>query len=285
MKKYIISDIHGDEKAYHTIMKYLEAERKQEEVGLYINGDLIDRGLSSAEILLDVYERQKKSLIPIEYLAGNHELMMMETFDERKKGMYSSAHKIWFRNGGTVTDNGLTERLKTKDEILEVVDYISNLRIYHKFPETLNGKNIVLVHAACPVKVEDQKRVRLKDNTDSIYFSLWASENNPEIPFRINIGNKDYFTIIGHTPNDDPNGYEYHREGDYLNIDGGCSYYVCGNKEVDHIPLVEVKDNHLRIITFNHQGEIIRGNYFDGKRNYPFPEEELEKEKIKVKER
>ena len=282
MRKFIISDIHGDS-AYYSILKYLEEEQKEEEVKLFINGDLFDRGKSSAEILLDVYQRKKKDSFPIEYLAGNHELMMMETFDERRKGMYSGAHKRWFYNGGAVTDDGLQEKLKTKEQILEVVDFVSDLKIYHKFEETLNGKNIVLVHAACPNVVKKDCDLQLRQNTDDIYFYVWAREDDPEIPFRVRIGNPDYFTIIGHTPNNNANGYEYHRDGEYLNIDGGCSYYVCGNREVDHIPLVEVKDKHLRILTFNHQGEITKGNYFDGKRNYPFTEEELKREKIKVK--
>ena len=68
-----------------------------------------------------------------------------------------------------------------------------------------------------------------------------------------------------------------------LNIDGGCSYYTSGNTEVNHVPLVEVKNEQFRILTFNHQGEITQGYYFDGRESIPFTKEELQKEKVKVK--
>jgi hypothetical protein len=54
MQKYIVSDIHGNGDIYDTIMGYLENVSLTDEVTLYINGDLFDRGLDSFRILLDV---------------------------------------------------------------------------------------------------------------------------------------------------------------------------------------------------------------------------------------
>ena len=47
MRKFIISDIHGNGNLYYSVMSYLENISKCEDVTLYINGDLIDRGLES----------------------------------------------------------------------------------------------------------------------------------------------------------------------------------------------------------------------------------------------
>ena len=61
MLKFIISDIHGFGNVYYAMMKYLDNLSKDEEIELYINGDLIDRGLESAEILLDLIRRIKEN--------------------------------------------------------------------------------------------------------------------------------------------------------------------------------------------------------------------------------
>ena len=54
MRKYIISDIHGNGNLYYSVMSYIENISKIDDVVLYINGDLIDRGPNSSEILLDL---------------------------------------------------------------------------------------------------------------------------------------------------------------------------------------------------------------------------------------
>ena len=132
MRKFIISDLHGNGNVYHAIMSYLDNISKEEEITLYINGDLIDRGVDSAAMLLDIKKRIEDNKYPIIYLAGNHELMMYELFEQRKKGLYVPPYNQWYRNGGWRTDNGLGDILNDKDKILEVVDFIANLKIYQK---------------------------------------------------------------------------------------------------------------------------------------------------------
>ncbi len=280
MRKFIVSDLHGDGNVYRSIMSYLDNISKNEEIELYINGDLIDRGIESADMLLDIKKRIEENKYPIIYLAGNHELMMYEMFEKRRKNLYIPPINDWYRNGGGVTDYGLSSLLnKDKDKIFEVVDFISNLKIYHKFPETIDYKNIVLVHAACPVIVKDDCDITLKDNNDVTYYAVWTRELDPYIPFRCRVGHSEYFTIVGHTPNDNKYGVEYHLSQDYLNIDGASSMYVCGYFNYDHIPLVEVCDNYLKILTFNNNNEIIYGNYFTDYKLVPMNEDELNKER------
>ena len=123
MRKFIVSDIHGFGKFYYSIMSYLDNISKNEEIELYINGDLIDRGNESVPILLDVIKRINENKFKIEYLGGNHELMMHKVFKSRENGFNVFNYNSWFLpcNGGKKTDLELTKALNyDKDKILEV---------------------------------------------------------------------------------------------------------------------------------------------------------------------
>ena len=288
MRKFIYSDLHGNGNMYHTIMSYLDNISKQEEIILYINGDLIDRGLESADMLLDIKKRIEENKFKIIYLGGNHELMMHQVFKKRKKGIYVSPYNDWYENGGWITDDCLADLLDfNQDKILEVADFVSNLKIYHTFTEKLNGKNIVLVHAATLKTMKDPCTKKIKDDDSSVTYAVWTRERGYYSFFglpiiedtKYRIGHDDYFSIVGHDPNKNKYGFEYHEDGNYLNIDGGCARYVSGLFEYDHTPLVEILDNSLRIITFNNNNEIIYGNYFINNKIIPFTEEELDKER------
>ena len=268
MRNFIVSDLHGDGNIYNSIISYLEnlSKDSNEEIMLHINGDLIDRGYACAEMLLDVRDRilNKKGNIKINYLAGNHELMMYQdsiNLDDR----YWPVDSLWFFNGGYKTAYDL-EAVIDANEYKEVVKFISNLKLYHKFTEELNGKKIVLAHSKCPTKVLTKCDLTVKDDNKEIHDIVWTRKdyNNPNAI----IGSKKYFTIIGHTPLFNNYGYYYDKEEDYLNIDGGCAAYVMGNESIDHVPLVEIdgKNNKLIILIFNNNNEIIYGNYLkDGK--------------------
>ena len=279
MRKFIISDIHGLGNVYYSIMGYLDNINKLEPIELYINGDLIDRGIESAEILLDIKKRiETPNHYKITYLGGNHELLMYQLYKDRKKGK-STYFNSWYDNGGDITDWGLEELLETKEKILEVVEFIANLKIYHKLNEKINSKNIVIVHAACPLTVKDTCDLRIKDDNEEVFYYTWTREDDPFMPFRCRIGNKKYFTIVGHTPNNNKYGYEYHQNGNYLNIDGGCAPYAKGFFEYDHYPLVEIKDGYLKILTFNNNNEIIYGNFFKDYKSISLTAEELNRER------
>lgn len=277
MRKFVISDIHGFGNVYYSMMKYLDNLSCEEDIELYINGDLIDRGYESAEILLDIKKRIEDNKYKITYLGGNHELMMYEVFEKRKKGIEVPDFNDWYNNGGYITDYELSERLNYDDNELDrIANFISNLKIYHKFEEKINNKNILLIHAAAPMKVLDECELRIKDN-DLVYWNVWARENDPSIPFRCRIGNSSNFTIVGHTPNSNPLGYDYHKKGNYLNIDGGCAFYASGYFGYDHFPLVEICPGYLKILTFNSNNEIICANYFDGTSSFAYTTLEIEK--------
>lgn len=275
MRKFIVSDIHGLGNIYYSIVGYLENVSKEDEVTLYINGDLFDRGPDSGEVLLDVLKRMKDGPFKIEYLGGNHELLMYDLFDRRIRGLFRNEATIdWYRNGGRVTDDYLSEKL-SKEAIIETVNVIGNLDIYHKFEETIGDKPIVLVHALCPSRVKDKCDLKVRDRDIDAY--VWTRENDLFIPFRCRIGWVDYFSIVGHTENNNPLGFEYCErvDGNYLNIDGGCRSYALGDFSQDHVPLVEVFNERLKVLTFNNSNNIIAGNYFSIGGITPMTEAEL----------
>ncbi len=282
MRKFIVSDIHGNGNVYYSIMGYLDNISKEEEIELYINGDLIDRGDYSSEILLDVMKRIKENKFKIVYLAGNHELLMHNYYKKKMEGKNTSFNN-WFLNGGDVTNTGLINALKDEEKIYEVSSFISNLKIYEKFEEKINDKNILLVHASFPFKVNDICNFKVKDKDIRVLYSLWARRDMFH-PFKLNLENKKYFSILGHTPNDSKYGFVYDKKNNYLNIDGGSSLYVGGQQDYDHIPLVEIKDNYLKILTFNNNNEIIYGNYLYNNKIVPISLNELQKDREYLKE-
>jgi len=278
MRNFIVSDLHGNGNAYYSIMSYLDNINKDDEVTLYINGDLIDRGNDSAEILLDVRNRIiNNNSFKINYLGGNHELMMYQALHDDKLNLIETA--IWFSNGGGVTNDALIDLIDKKEK-LEVVKFISELNIYHKFNEKIDDKRIVLVHAKCPKNVNDICDLKIKDNIKISQF-VWTRQDDLIPLIKDTLGNDEYFTIIGHTPVKNKKGYIYYPKYNCLNIDGGCAYLAYGNKDYNHIPLVEINGdlNRLDIITFNSNNEIIMGNYFTNKKNIEINENELNKKR------
>lgn len=276
MRKFIISDIHGLGNLYYSVMGYLDNISKRDDIELFINGDLIDRGVDSADILIDLLNRIKENKFKITYLAGNHEQLMYEVCNLRRQGKRVPVCNDWYYNGGAITDD-LLQYYTTPKELDEVVDTISNLKIYHKFNETIGKKPIVLVHAGCPSNVQDECNIAIKDENKDIIPALWAREGHKYFDYPI--GNKDYFSIVGHTPNDSPYGFKYNKEKNYINIDGGAAGYAIGEIKSAHFPLVEIRNDFLKIITFNYNNEIKAGHYLSDGRLFPFFEDELEEER------
>ena len=174
------------------------------------------------------------------------------------KGNFSFNHlnDVWFANGGYRTYNSLMNRYGA-DYTKSLNKFLCNLKLYHKFDETVFGKKIVLVHAKCPDIVLDECDYSIKDNDYLFHHCVWDRKD-----YLTDLGNKDYFTINGHTANNNPNGCHYDSINNVLNIDGGCSEYVCGYYDFDHVPLVEIENEKLSILTFNHSNDITCGNYF-----------------------
>lgn len=326
MRKFIISDLHGNGFVYDSILNYLQnvEDYGNEEVILYINGDLIDRGLDSGSMLLDVYDRVTNNIgVKIKYLGGNHELFMYEAFkfsegaklDTLFEPLFNKKAGFWISDeAGFVTSRYLIKYSNT-EEVYKLMNFIGNLDVYHIFDEKVNDKRILLVHACALKSMEDNVYLKLGDGTTKTEVALNTRKDSFLVRGRV--GNPNFFTIIGHTPLDnEPTGYLYDPEDNTLNIDGSSALfsflntrYLYKNKDpftniidvvkpfseyeeevikdlnhFSHSPLVEILDNKLRILTFNYKNEIIQGNYFEDGVSFPIDNNELNSYRKYLKE-
>ncbi|MBQ9019006.1 MAG: hypothetical protein IJ097_01675 [Bacilli bacterium] len=260
MRKFIVSDLHGNGEVYNSIIGYLENISLCEDVELYINGDLIDRGIDSFTMLMDVYERiNGKGNIKINYLGGNHELMMWQALKERKPGKAVRRWCNWMCNGGWVVEGELDSREESLTN--ELFAFLGKLKIYHKFEEKVRDDNVLLVHAQAPKNIKEECHLKISDDNEIIEKAVWTRKFD-EFNRVTNLGKKGFLTITGHTPI--VNGFAYYGDDNSFNIDGGCAAYANGAFEYDKVPLVEVKNNILEIVIFNHNNEIVNGYIYDG---------------------
>lgn len=260
MRKFIISDLHGCGDIYESVMAFLENVSlvEGEPVHLYINGDLIDRGLDSFDMLMDVKKRcEEKGNVIIHYLAGNHEQLMYDAC----KYKLETGHfgfDVWDLNNSYMTKSGLSSL--SEKELSEITNFIGNLDIYHKFSEKVDGNNVLLAHAAAPSVVLDWCDLRLFSKIDMVKKTLWSRKGEDGCK---DLGKNGYLTIVGHTMNGGKYGFRYDPVERVLNIDGCCGRYATGSFEYRCVPLVEVKDGKLEILVFTHDNEIITGFVID----------------------
>ena len=273
MRKFIISDIHGNGDIYDSIMGYLDNISESEEVHLFINGDLIDRGFDSFRVLMDVNDRiNGKGNVHIHYLGGNHEWMMYDALMKKKPGRCVDPWSEWVCNGGYFVEGELDCREDGEELCDYFRDFMGKLKIYHVFDETVEDKPMILVHTQAPWEVLEGKELRIKDNNLSVLKALWMSKDGRNsslfgigrIPDHNRVGLENHFTIIGHTPVAHENGFKINEKESYINIDGGCACYAVGMFTYDHIPLLEIENGGFRILVFNHNNEIEKGFVYHG---------------------
>lgn len=254
MRKFIISDLHGCGDIYESIITYLEnlALVEEESVHLYINGDLIDRGLDSYNMLRDAIRRcHGRGNVVIHYLAGNHEELMYNACKFKlKHGLFGI--DSWDLNGNFITKSELSKL--SYEELEDLTNFIGNLSIYKKFPEKVDGKNILLVHAAAPSVVLDKCDLKLSSKIDMVNKALWSRIGEKGCK---TVGKDGFITIVGHTMNGGKYGFMYDSKENVLNIDGCCGRYATGSFEFNRVPVVEVKNGKLEILVFSHDNEIV----------------------------
>lgn len=180
---YVMSDIHGNLKAFNDILKQIDFKPSDE---LYILGDVIDRNDGGIDILKWVMETENTHM-----LMGNHELMMLQTYG-RYPTNYSlrSARKCWYQNGGDITDKKFKElEYSDRNAILEYLESLPT-----SFNLTVNDQEFVLVHAAWPEL--PTKLGFLEENP--IDFAVWDRDSMFIIPQFPQF--KHITFIFGHTP-------------------------------------------------------------------------------------
>ena len=135
---YILSDIHGNERRFRSVLKQI---RLRPEDTLYVLGDVIDRHTGGIRIL-----RRMMNMPNAKMLLGNHEYMMLRALgfpkDRTVDDVRATAH--WYRTGGKVPHDHLKHLRKSLRQ--EIVDYLTGLPLHYDLE--VNGRHYKLVHAA-----------------------------------------------------------------------------------------------------------------------------------------
>lgn len=197
MKRLIaIGDIHG---CFDSLKELVESKIQLDKNDkLILLGDYIDRGDNSKEVIDYIIYLQEKdyNIIP---LIGNHELLLLETFENEKN------KPKWIQNGGgeTLKSLGIDS---IKDISLKYVDFIKKLRNYYSI------ENFLFVHAGFNDKILNP--------FEDTYSMVWESKFkylNPVLTEKI--------IIHGHRPITFENCVKQINENmQVINIDTGCVY-------------------------------------------------------------
>lgn len=210
---YVCSDLHGEYPAYQAIINQLKEKDK-----LYVLGDVIDRGPDGIKILQDIMRRKEKG--QVEFLIGNHELMMVQALilgDKNQEKNWTSKE-----NSGEATKEAF-ERLSPADQN-SIKEFLLDSYVYKNID--VDSQQVHFVHAKAVQDENDNsnKTVRemLAEGKEKLMEtavwsrgvnSLMSSEPHPES------AKKGIFTVIGHSPTD--NNLIKYKNG-YLNIDCGA---------------------------------------------------------------
>ena len=111
---WAIGDVHGYAQTLVTLLHSLELTHKDRVVLL---GDLVDRGPNSCEVIRIARENPQ-----IYSILGNHEDMMLRSFDIDNIGMVTNQQKNWFYVGGRATNQSYIDEFTNANGDLEDFD-------------------------------------------------------------------------------------------------------------------------------------------------------------------
>lgn len=210
---FVCSDLHGEYPVYQTIISQLKENDK-----LYVLGDVIDRGPDGIKIIQDIMKRKEKG--QVEFLIGNHELMMVQSLilgDKKQEQIWTST-----KNEGQVTKEAFDKLSPTEQGAIK--EFLLNSYVYKNI--NVNSQKVHLVHAKAIQDREDNSNKTVREMIaggkdelmiDAVWArgnnSIFSSEPHPES------AKKGVFTVIGHSPTDD-NLIKY--KNGYLNVDCGA---------------------------------------------------------------
>lgn len=203
---YVLSDIHGNERRFRSVMEQINLRPTDT---LYVLGDVIDRHPGGIRILRTLMAMPNAKMI-----LGNHEYMMLRAlgtpYDDNRDDGRALEH--WYRNGGKVTHDHLKHiRKETRREIME---YLLALPLCVDIE--VNGKAYKLVHGA-PVEAYDGD----PKYCNPIHFAVWKRLDGQDAD------PVDYTLVFGHTPTkhyQDRCPMEIWKQGDRIGIDCGSGY-------------------------------------------------------------
>ncbi len=181
---YVLSDIHGNERRFNSILKQINLQRADT---LYVLGDVVDRHPGGIRIL-----RRIMSMPNAKMILGNHEYMMLRALgypydpnDPTGELIRKSAIAHWYRNGGKVTHDHWKRIRKTLRK--EILQYLLALPL--NIDVEANGIPYKLVHGA-PVDAYPS----YPESPSPIHFAVWKRWDQNDT------FSADYTMVFGHTP-------------------------------------------------------------------------------------
>ena len=140
---YVLSDIHGNRKAFDSILEQINLQPDDD---LYILGDVIDRHAHGIALLQQIMAMPNAHM-----LLGNHEYMMLRALGFPYDGPEdiigedpADLRELWYWNGGKVTHKAW-KQLPINMQI-KILDYLRNLPLNYEL--TVGGELFTLIHAA-----------------------------------------------------------------------------------------------------------------------------------------
>ncbi|WP_353483493.1 metallophosphoesterase family protein [Haliscomenobacter sp.] len=205
MRKIVISDIHGCNATFKSLLSKLRLSRKDE---LYLLGDYIDRGPDSKGVIDTILNLQKKGNL-VHCLRGNHEELLLWAVEGKGADV-----DIFLRNGGDATLESFGVQ-RAADIPQLYLDFIENLPIY------IESGEYIFVHAGLEfTKGKDP----FAHPEKMIWIRNWYKDLNIKW-----LGNR--YIIHGHTPMATSSilkMFDRFENDRVLDIDAGCVYEATG---------------------------------------------------------
>lgn len=208
---YVMSDIHGNKKAFEDILNQIQLQPKDT---LYILGDVIDRGEYGIEILIKIMTTPN-----IKMLLGNHEYMLLKSLNPINPQIIQDKKSLilWRKNYCEYTE----KKLKN----LDIDTYKRLYAFLDSLPININikikNKKFKLVHGS-PIELYDET---IDFNyIDEVEFALWNSLT--VVPTGL-----DYIVVFGHVPTINFQNHtplKIYKEKNMIGIDCGCGWISNG---------------------------------------------------------
>lgn len=192
---YIIGDIHG---CYKTLLALIE-KLPNKNAKIAFVGDLVDRGANSRDVIEFIKSNNYDCVL------GNHEKMMIDSFEYINVDNEYPILKRWIEKGGAMST---IKNYTNKEDMFEHINFLKSLPLYieYKNIKDENGRYLVISHSSVG------KAWTLKDSLSIDDFEaqlLWSRNKHCD--------NSEIFNVYGHTILEEVYLNEYN-----ANIDLGC---------------------------------------------------------------
>jgi len=195
---YIIGDVHG---CYKTLLALI-AKLPNKNAKIAFVGDLIDRGKNSRDVIAFIRNNHYDCIL------GNHEKMMIDSFEHINTNNENSILRRWIEKGGAMST---IKNYQNKEDMIEDVNFLKTLPLYieYKNIQDENGRYLVISHSSVGKAWNLKDSINEEDKEQFEAQVLWSRNRH--------CNNSEIFNVYGHTILDEVYLNEYN-----ANIDLGC---------------------------------------------------------------